>query len=50
MGVAVSGNYAFLANYSDGLRIYGISNPTNPISVGHITDIRRGIGNGCIGV
>src|SRR5579859_1135215 len=34
--VALSGNYAYLANGSDGLRIYDISNPTNPFSAGHI--------------
>jgi hypothetical protein len=37
-GVAVSGNYAYLANSGDGLRVYDISNPTNVISVGHIHD------------
>lgn len=33
--VAVSGNYAYLANYNDGLRIYDVSDPSNPINVGH---------------
>jgi len=35
-GVAVAGHFAYLANYNDGLRIYDISNPANPVSVGHI--------------
>jgi hypothetical protein len=34
-GVAVSGDYAFVANGNDGLRIYDISDPTNLINVGH---------------
>jgi len=33
--VAVAGNYAYLANDDDGLRIYEISDPTNPLSIGH---------------
>lgn len=33
--VAVAGNYAFLANEGDGLRIYDISNPANPVNIGH---------------
>jgi hypothetical protein len=37
-GVATAGNYAYLANYSDGLRIYDVSNPVNPVNVGHIND------------
>jgi len=40
--VAVSGHYAFLANGNDGLRIYDVSNPTNPICVGHTNDVGRG--------
>ncbi|WOO40306.1 hypothetical protein [Rubellicoccus peritrichatus] len=36
--VFVSGNYAYVANWLDGLRIYDISDPTNPQSVGHIDD------------
>lgn len=36
--VATSGNYAYLANYDDGLRIYDVSNPVNPVNVGHIND------------
>lgn len=34
-GVAVSGNYAYIANGDDGLDIINISNPTNPIEIGH---------------
>ncbi len=37
-GVAVAGHFAYLANFDDGLRIYDISNPTNPVSVGHINN------------
>ncbi len=37
-GVAVAGHFAYLANYDDGLRIYDISNPANPVSVGHINN------------
>src|SRR5713101_4461998 len=33
--VAVSVNYAYLANREDGLRIYDVSDPTNPINIGH---------------
>jgi hypothetical protein len=35
--VALSGNYAYLANHSDGLRIYDVSDPANPRNVGHIS-------------
>ena len=34
-GIAVSGNNVFLANGTDGLRVYDVSNPTNPINVFH---------------
>src|SRR5215831_1464504 len=34
-GVAVSNGYAYVANDQDGLRVYNISNPTNPVAVGH---------------
>lgn len=40
--IAVSGNFAYLANGTDGLRIYDISNPTNPINVGHAPSITNG--------
>ncbi len=33
--VAVAGNFAFVANDLDGLRIYDISDPTAPTEVGH---------------
>jgi hypothetical protein len=35
-GVAVSGNYAYLANWNDGLQVYDISNPATPVNIGHI--------------
>lgn len=35
MGVAVAGNYAYLAAYEAGLRIIDISNPVNPVEVGN---------------
>jgi hypothetical protein len=35
MAIAVAGNYAYIANGGDGLRIYNVSNPTNPVTVGH---------------
>ena len=34
-GIAVAGNFAYLANFNDGLRIYDISDPANPVSVGN---------------
>ena len=33
--VALSGNYAYVANYGDGLRTYDVSDPTQPVCVGH---------------
>src|SRR6266478_3648148 len=38
LGVVVSNNYAYLANGYDGLRIYDVSDPTNPTNVGHINN------------
>ena len=38
LGVAVAGNYAYLANQYDGLRIYDVSDPTNPFEVAHVND------------
>ena len=46
--VAVSGHYVFLANGGDGLRIYDVSTPTNPICVGHAKD--GGVGTSAQGV
>ncbi|HXR03971.1 MAG TPA: hypothetical protein VN836_04605 [Verrucomicrobiae bacterium] len=46
--VAVAGHYVFLANGSDGLRIYDVSTPTNPICVGHAKD--GGVGASAMGV
>jgi hypothetical protein len=43
-GIAVSGNYAFLANNDDGVRIYDISNPSAPVSIGHVNDGGRAFG------
>ena len=34
-GIAVAGNYAYIANDTDGLRIYDVSNPAHPVNVGH---------------
>lgn len=34
-GLAVSGNDVYLANGADGLRVYDVSNPTNPINIYH---------------
>jgi LVIVD repeat len=39
--VTVAGNYAFLANYTDGLRAYDISTPSHPVNVG-FTDANGG--------
>jgi hypothetical protein len=38
VGVAVSGNYAFVANWLDGLRVYDVSNPSHPVNVGRVAD------------
>ena len=35
----VSGNYAYLANNTDGVRIYDVSTPSNPINVAVATNI-----------
>src|ERR1700722_13734326 len=37
-GITVSGNYVYLANDTDGLRVYDVSNPANPINVCHTND------------
>ncbi len=34
-GIAVSGTNAYVANGSDGLRIFEVSDPANPVNVGH---------------
>lgn len=36
--VVISGKYAYLANGTDGLRIYDVSNPANPVNTGHVND------------
>src|ERR1044071_2975968 len=36
--VALSGNHAIVANGSDALRIYDVSNPDSPVPVGHSTN------------
>jgi hypothetical protein len=33
--IAVRGNYTFLANRDDGLRIFDVANPSNPLEVAH---------------
>ena len=33
-GIDISGNYAFIAEGNSGLRIYNISNPSNPFLIG----------------
>jgi hypothetical protein len=38
VGVAVFGRYAFVANWFDGLRVYDVSSPARPVSVGHVAD------------
>src|ERR1700676_2149423 len=38
LGVVLSGNYAYVANGYDGLRVYDVSDPTNPLNVGHINN------------
>ena len=47
--VAVSGGYAYVANYSDGLRIYNVSNPSNPVSVGQRAIATNAVGDGHFG-
>jgi hypothetical protein len=39
-GVAVSGNYAYVAHDTNGLRVYDVSNPVKPIRVGQTNDGR----------
>ena len=36
--VVISGSHAFLANGGDGIRVYNVSDPTNPINVCHRDD------------
>ncbi|MEI7732711.1 MAG: FG-GAP-like repeat-containing protein [Verrucomicrobiota bacterium] len=36
VGVAVAGNFAYVACSFDGVRIVNIANPTNPVPVGHV--------------
>lgn len=43
IGIAVFGHYAFLANWLDGLRIYDVSDPFNPVNVAHATNEAYGI-------
>src|SRR5260221_12195864 len=38
LGVVLSGNMAYVANGSDGLRVYDVSDPSNPLNVGHVND------------
>ncbi len=41
-GVAVSGNYAYLANNNDGLRIIDITDPQNPVLKGNVPESMLG--------
>src|SRR3974390_234791 len=34
-GIAVSGHFVYLANGPEGLWIYDVSNPSQPVAVGH---------------
>lgn len=36
--VAVSGNYAYVANGFDGLRVFDVSNQANPVNLSHVTN------------
>jgi hypothetical protein len=40
--VAAAGQYAYVANGSDGLRIYNVSNPANPMSIGNTNNSSNG--------
>jgi hypothetical protein len=40
----LSGNYLFLANGDDGLRVYDISNPANPVGAGHVNNGGSAVG------
>src|SRR5207253_825205 len=48
-GVAVSGNYAYLADYSAGLRVVDVSDPANPQSVGTSATGGRPVGVAVLG-
>jgi hypothetical protein len=39
--VEIKGSYAYVANDTDGLRIYDVSTPSNPTNVGHINDLYK---------
>jgi hypothetical protein len=39
MGIALFGDYAYVANSNDGMRIYDISVPTHPVDVGHSPEV-----------
>ena len=41
-GVFLCTNFAYVANDSDGLRIYDVSTPTNPVSAGYADDVFDG--------
>ena len=43
-GVAVCGNYAYVAISNDKMRIYDVSDPTHPICVGHSPEIAGAFG------
>ena len=40
--MAVAGTNVYLANSQDGLRIYGVSDPLNPVNIGHAAITKLG--------
>jgi len=47
LGVAVSGNYAYVADYHNGMQVYDVADPTNPVQIGHI-DIVGDVTDVCV--
>ena len=45
LGVAMDGEYVYVANDIDGLRIYNISDPANPKATGHVPQSAMGGGD-----
>src|SRR5215470_14110827 len=48
-GVAVSGNYAYLADDRYGLHIYEVSNPANPVSIFNTNNVGPAIDVAIVG-